>query len=69
MDWKLVTGGAVVAGTALYGLLARARPGAGIPATMKRLVLAEPNAAMNRVQLQIEEVPVPVPKSGEVRGR
>lgn len=64
--WKLVSGGALVAGSALYALLSRANSGPQLPTTMKRLVLGQPNASMDRVQLALQEVPLPVPKSGEV---
>jgi len=37
-----------------------------LPTTMKRLVLSAPSMEMKQVTLTVEEVPVPVPKSGEV---
>lgn len=39
---------------------------AEIPKTMKRLVLVERNADITKVKIEMEEVDVPVPKSGQV---
>jgi NADPH:quinone reductase len=37
-----------------------------LPATMRRIVLTKPNADITQATLTVEEVPMPVPKSGEV---
>lgn len=37
-----------------------------IPKTMKRLVLVESNSDITKVKIEVEEVDVPVPKSGQV---
>lgn len=37
-----------------------------MPETMKRVVLVQPDADMSKVQMEVEEVPVPTPRNGEV---
>lgn len=37
-----------------------------LPTTMKRIILVEPNKELEHANLQIEEVPLPIPASGEV---
>lgn len=37
-----------------------------LPATMKRVVLTKPDADITKADITVEEVPLPVPKSGEV---
>lgn len=37
-----------------------------IPTTMKRIVLAQPNKDISKAELKVEEIAMPVPKSGEV---
>lgn len=37
-----------------------------LPATCRRIVLTKPDADITKAQLIVEEIPIPVPKSGEV---